>query len=167
MNRGDASAFNTLYARHRDWVVRLARRFSRNDADALDVLQETFSYLLRKFPGFRLTSSLRTFLFPAVKHLALTARRRAGRNTSNDLALQSVPDRTTNDSSIASSDLLAVLGALPESHRDVLLMRFVDGLSLAEIAKVSAIPLGTVKSRLHNGLNMLRENPKTKAYFKG
>ena len=52
INAGDANAFDTLYARYRDWVYRLARRFTGNHQDALDVLQETFTYLLQKFPGF-------------------------------------------------------------------------------------------------------------------
>ena len=42
----------------------------------MDVLQETFAYLHRKFPGFRLTSAMMTFLYPVVKHLAMAARRR-------------------------------------------------------------------------------------------
>jgi len=47
----------------------------------------------------------------------------------------------------------------------VLLLRFVDDLSLAEIAKAMNIPLGTVKSRLHNALAALRHDPRTKEYF--
>ncbi len=65
INGGDAGAFEVLYFRHRDWVMRLAMRFTGHHDDALDVLQETFSYLVRKFPGFRLTASITTFLYPA------------------------------------------------------------------------------------------------------
>ena len=43
MNAGDEAAFAQLYSRHRDWVVRLAYRFTRNEQDALDVLQEVFA----------------------------------------------------------------------------------------------------------------------------
>ena len=49
-NKGDPNAFETLYYRYRDWVYRLAWRFTGNQQDALDVLQETFTYLLGKFP---------------------------------------------------------------------------------------------------------------------
>jgi RNA polymerase sigma-70 factor (ECF subfamily) len=58
-----------------------------------------------------------------------------------------------------------VLAGLSEEHREVLLLRFVDGLSLAEIAQASEIPLGTVKSRLHNALDMLRQDARTKEFF--
>ena len=54
---------------------------------------------------------------------------------------------------------------LPETHREVVLMRFVDGLSLDEIATALDIPLGTVKSRLHNALNALRADPRVRKYF--
>ncbi len=72
INRADASAFESLYHRHRDWVVRLAYRFTHNHDDALDVLQETFSYLLRKAPNLTLTAKLTTYLYPAVKNISMS-----------------------------------------------------------------------------------------------
>ena len=50
-NGGDASAFEVLYLRYRDWVVNLAFRFTGDRDLALDVLQETFLYFLKNFPG--------------------------------------------------------------------------------------------------------------------
>ena len=179
INRGDVAAFEALYYRYRDWVVRLARRFTGNDADALDVLQETFAYLLGKFPGFRLTARMTTFLYPAVKHLALVARSK-GRyrpdpsdpsdpsdrsHLRHAVALDQIPAPAAEDPASTRSELAAVMAALPETHREVVLMRFVDDLSLAEIAEALAIPVGTVKSRLHNALETLRHDPRTLRYF--
>ena len=48
-------------------VVRLAHRFTGNADDAQDVLQETFKYMLGKFPGFKLTAAMTTFLYPVVQ----------------------------------------------------------------------------------------------------
>src|SRR6266481_5367864 len=76
MNGGDAAAFDSLYFRYRDWVVGLAHRLTGDSDSALDVLQETFLYFLRKFPGFRLTANLKTFLYPAVRNLSIAARRK-------------------------------------------------------------------------------------------
>src|SRR5690606_11144283 len=61
LNDGEAAAFDCLYHRHRDWAAALAHRFTRDRDTALDVLQETFLYLARKFPGFTLTCQLRSF----------------------------------------------------------------------------------------------------------
>ncbi len=82
MNGGDAIAFEVLYLRYRDWVVGLASRFTGDEDLAMDVLQETFLYLLKKFPGFALTASFKTFIYPAVKNLAIAARKKARGDTS-------------------------------------------------------------------------------------
>src|SRR5687767_703414 len=78
-NSGEAPAFDALYLRHRDWAANLAYRFCADRELALDVLQEAFLYLLKKFPGFELRCELRSFLYPVVKHLALNARAKAKR----------------------------------------------------------------------------------------
>jgi RNA polymerase sigma-70 factor (ECF subfamily) len=62
-------------------------------------------------------------------------------------------------------NLQAVLAAVPETHREVLLMRYVDDMSLEEIANALDIPLGTVKSRIHNALKMLAEDERTRRFF--
>ena len=166
LNQGDISAFNALYYRYRDWVVRLAGRFAGSDDDALDVLQETFAYVLRKFPGFQLTSAMTTFLYPVVKHLSLVAKRKRTRMASPDEGvLNAVPAGTGADPAKSRSELAAVMASLPETHREVLLMRFVDGFALEEIAQALDIPVGTVKSRVHNAIATLRKDPVTRAYF--
>jgi RNA polymerase sigma-70 factor (ECF subfamily) len=153
-----------LYYRYRDWAARLALRFSGNEADALDALQETFAYLARKFPGFRLTSKLTTFLYPTVKHFAQTARRR--RTKAGGAA--PLPDELIAPVSGVSdprAELAAVLGSLPEAQREVVLLRFVDDFTLEEIATALGVPLGTVKSRLHQALQALRADPRVRRYF--
>jgi len=165
INAGDSAAFEILYFRYRDWVAALAYRFTADEHAAADVLQETFLYLLKKFPGFRLTANLKTFLYPAVRNLSIAANRKARRYQADGLAspLEQVaaPDRQP----FAPGDLTAVLRDLPEEQREVLLLRFVDGLSLGEVAAAMTIPVGTVKSRMHNALQCLRQDPRTKEFF--
>jgi RNA polymerase sigma-70 factor (ECF subfamily) len=166
INSGDAAAFEVLYFRHRDWVVALAYRFTGDSDAALDVMQETFLYLLRKFPGFRLTANLKTFLYPAVRHLALAARHKAARYQATASELEQLEQAPAPPAvGAGADDLRFVLAALPEEQREVLLLRFVDGLSLAEIAEAMDIPLGTVKSRLHNALQTLRQDERTRNFF--
>jgi RNA polymerase sigma-70 factor (ECF subfamily) len=162
-NGGDAAAFDALYLRYRDWVVSLAQRFTGNHEDALDVMQDTFAYLLGKFPGFVLTCRMTTFLYPVVRSGALTRLRKAGREVADDELLALAPTRDELDA--RHDDLAQLLAALPAAQREVVLMRFVDGLTLAEIAEAMHVPVGTVKSRLHNGLARLRRDPRVRKYF--
>ena len=166
INGGDTRAFDALYFRYRDWVVRLATRFTGNPDDALDVLQETFAYVFRKFPGFRLTASMTTFLYPVVKNLSIAAKRKRTRMASTDAV--ETPEPAAGESTDARqqrSELEIVLAGLPETHREVLLMRFVDGMSLQEIAAALGIPEGTVKSRIHNAVVTLREDERARRFF--
>jgi len=163
-NEGDVSAFEVIYYRYRDWVVRLAYRFTGNKHDALDVLQDTFAYLLKKFPGFRLSAKMTTFLYPVVKHLSIAIQRKRRRYVSDDEIMREAAAPPEEDRP-SREELAAVLAGLPEKQRDVLLMRFVDGMSLQEIAEAVRIPLGTVKSRPHNALQTLRTDKRTRAYF--
>ena len=167
---GDLAAFEALYHRYREWTVRLARHFTGEEDLALDVLQETFSYFLGRFPGFELRARMTTFLYPVVRHLALRARDRA-RRTVGDAPLAAAEDVTaadtshSNSDSLLSRDLRRLMDELPEGQREAVLLRFVDGLSLEETARALGTPLGTVKSRLHLALARLREDPATRAYF--
>ena len=144
-------------------MVSLAYRFTGNRDDALDVMQDTFVYLLGKFPGFELTASLKTFLYPAVKHLSLQRRRKAGREVPDDGTLATVP--APADSGTGRDDLAHVVRSLPPEQAEVLLLRFVDDLSYQEIAEALSVPLGTVKSRLHKAVAALRHDAATKKYF--
>jgi RNA polymerase sigma-70 factor (ECF subfamily) len=168
LNAGDERAFDALYYRYRDWVLRLAYRFTGGHGDdALDVMQETFAYLFRKFPGFHLSAQMTTFLYPVVRNLSIAARRKRMRLVQPN-ADAPPPDPVAPSASDPESerrDLRAVLAALPEGQCEVLLMRFVDGMSLIEIGEALGVPEGTVKSRLHNALQTLRGDARARRYF--
>ncbi len=155
----DESAFDTLYRRHRDWVVRVALRIVGDEADALDVLQDAFLYVLRKAPHLEARAKFATFLYPAVRHLALERRRRRSRSRP---AVESVSDPDADGS---REDLVSALAGLSPELRETVLLRFVDGFSIQEIAARLAVPPGTVKSRLHQAIERLREDPGARRYF--
>src|SRR5438046_2380571 len=125
-------------------------------------MQETFTYFLRKFPGFVLTSSLMTFFYPAVKNLSLAARRKRLRAIGGEAQIDEL---LAPPASAQPSELAQALSSLSDLHREVVLMRFADSLSLEEIATALEIPIGTVKSRLHNALQLLRDDPRARQYF--
>jgi RNA polymerase sigma-70 factor (ECF subfamily) len=164
-NNGDSDAFEALYYRYRDWVYCLACRFTNNRQDVLDVVQETFTCLLGKFPGFELTASMTTFLYPVVKRFSCAMRNKSRRFTSE----KEIPDilvaSTSKETTRSRPELAAVLAGLSDEQREVMLMRFVDDMNLKEIAEALNIPISTAKSRLYRALRTLRNNSRTKGYF--
>lgn len=155
---GDASAFEVLYRRHRDFVLRIARRFGLHEQDALDVHQEVFLYVCRKLPQLELRASFTTFLYPAVKHLSLKRKGFLARFLPSGGLFggeEGVPEPTVGPR--CGDDFPRLVARLPAGQREVVLLRFVDGMDLAEIAAALGIPAGTVKSRLYNALKFLRE----------
>ena len=78
-NRGEEEALAEIYRRHGGWVLSLASRFTDRRDEAHDVLQDVFTYFLRQFPGFRLSSTLRAYLYPIVKHVAISRGRKSSR----------------------------------------------------------------------------------------
>jgi RNA polymerase sigma-70 factor (ECF subfamily) len=153
--RGEAAAFERLYQRYRPFVMRIAQRFgSRDPDDALDVLQEAFAWLIQKAPTLRLEHRLSTLLYPVTRHLARDRRVRRERAP----AELSRPEQVAAGAPpvAAGEDLEALLGGLSPLHREVVLLRFAEDLSLDEIAAALEVPLGTVKSRLHHAIQKLR-----------
>ncbi|MCH7228025.1 RNA polymerase sigma factor [Haloferula sp. A504] len=165
INGGDERSFQLLYDRHGEWVLRMAWRISGDEHVAQDVAQEVFRYFLGKFPGFELRCRLRTFLYPAIRNLSIGALRRERRfvgGESGALVIERMPAADPRASEF--HEFHRIIGRLSPDHREVLLLRFVDGMTLPEIAELTGIPLGTAKSRLHHALAALRadhdlENP--------
>ena len=149
-----------LYLRHRDFVVRVAQRICGDDHDTLDVLQETFLYVLKKGRALELRARFTTFLFPVVRNLALQRRRRR-----EAVLADEAEGAADADWPVRRDDLVAALGGLPPEQQQAVLLRFVDGLSLAEVAEVQGVPVGTAKSRLHQALAALRDDPRARRYF--
>jgi RNA polymerase sigma-70 factor, ECF subfamily len=165
LNAGDSSAFDALYYRYRDRVLRLAYRFTANHADAQDVLQETLTYLYKKFPGFVLTASMTTFLYPVVRNLsheAVRKRRRVGETVAD---LPDMPGFELANPDSTRADLASAMAGLSAPHREAVLLRFVDDLTIDEIAAATSVPPGTVKSRLHHAIAQMRQDPRVRSYF--
>lgn len=160
INSGDEKAFNILYYRHRDWIFRMAARLTGDAQLADDVLQEVFCYFLGKIPGFVLRCEIRTFFYPVIRNVSLNAMRKTRRYDGSPAAEIHLASLTTPHDNTGKSDeiskIVADLGAI---HREVLLLRFVDGMTLPEISELTGVPLGTVKSRLHHAIAALRQTP--------
>jgi RNA polymerase sigma-70 factor (ECF subfamily) len=167
LNRSQPRAFDQLYARHREWVWRVAVRYLGDESEAWDVVQTVFMDFLKRFPGFVLTSRLTTYLYPVTRHFAYAAarkRKRIATGIDENAPLPScAPPDAERDERL--DRLNQAISRLPAIHAEVLLMRFVDDLSMDEIGAALGVPPGTVKSRLHHAIAKLQADPDAAAYF--
>jgi RNA polymerase sigma-70 factor, ECF subfamily len=154
-NRGDESAMAAIYLRYRDWTVALASRFTGDHELAADVTQEAFAYLFSKFPGLVMRAKLTTLLYPAVKNTALAMKRKKKPESAGDAIEAHVAPGAPRETPDGRA-LAAAVGRLPDGQREVVLMRVVDEMAVAEIAAALGIPEGTVKSRLHHAIRALQ-----------
>jgi RNA polymerase sigma-70 factor (ECF subfamily) len=141
--------FRALYA--------AARRTTGNAQDAEDLVQETFLRGYRAFDRFAPGTNVRAWLY-AILHNARTDAVRRGRPIRETEELLSdgpavAPQQTGLD---ARLDLERALARVPETFREVLILRDVQELRYDEIAEALGIPIGTVMSRLHRGRALLR-----------
>ena len=136
-----------------------------NPWDADDLAQETFLVLASSGQAFEGRSSTYTYLYGILLNLERRNRRRAGMQKrklrvlwDNEPRQRTVPAAETSiEVSEWKSSLWAVVARLPDGQRQALVLRFSEHLRYDEIAEVLGCPVGTVKSRIFNGLATLRE----------
>jgi len=169
---GSAEAFRRIVERHQDSVYRLVVRMVRDPALAEDIAQETFLKAYRALPGYDPRWKLSSWLLKIAHNATIDQLRRQRLDTT---ALDLGPDSETGspierlaDDSVLDAeqqlrgralarDLQTVLATLDPAYRELLLLRFQEGLAYQEIAEVTGLPLGTVKVRLHRGRKRLAD----------
>lgn len=153
---GERAAFDQLVARYQQRLLRLVLRLLRDQAEAEDVVQETFLRAYRALPRFRGDAAFYTWLYRiALNGARNTILRRRQRGASVPLPSQlpaPLPDVGTPESMLLSKQvMLAIDGAmeaLPLELRTAIVLREIEGLSYEEIAQIMECPLGTVRSRI-------------------
>ena len=160
---GEATAFQRLAEQHSARLWRCALALGKEPHWAEDLAQETLVEAWRCLARFDGRCRFSTWLYGILRHRFLKGRRHRGAvQLSLPEALGQVADaaRTPDRAAEASEDAQRVrraVASLPEEHRLVVELRFFAGATLDEIAAALGCPLGTVKSRLHHGLEKLRQ----------
>ena len=154
--QGERRAMTAVVERHRDAVLRYARTLCRTEAQAEDVLQETFIAALRHAEGFRGTGSARGWLLAIAKRRALTAQRRRSGEPARFETLEALGAEAgwgatdeALDLRLKKEALHAALESLEPAAQEVLVLRDLEGLSGPEAAEVLGLSLAAMKSRLH------------------
>ncbi len=165
---GDADSFNELILRWERPIYALAYRTIGREEDARDVCQETFLRAFRALPGFRGQAKFSSWLYRIALNLCRDWVRRERRapvvqapedTDLMELAAAAEPSESIEDL-VARKDMTRaverIMATLPEEQRTAIVLKEYHGLTFQEIAELVGCPLSTVKTRLYQGLNVLR-----------
>jgi RNA polymerase sigma-70 factor (ECF subfamily) len=165
---GDEIAWRDLFQRHYPSLVRMASCITGSLDTAHDLAQESFVRLLRVDIRHR-NGSFKSYLATIAYRLALKERKRQGSNDGPgplsiaddapsplELAIQNETDRI----------IVRVMQSLSDDQREILALRYFGGHSYEEIARITGIPIGTVKSRIFYAIKTCREKLTERGVFK-
>jgi RNA polymerase sigma-70 factor, ECF subfamily len=162
LRRRDPELLDRLIEQYQYRLFRYLLCLTASRETAEDLFQETWFRVLDRGDQYNGKTSFEGWLFTIARHLVIDLYRRRRPESLDSLeepagvsAEQSPLDQAARRQ--RDDRMQASLGRLPAVYREVLLLRFQEELSLAEIAEVVAAPLPTVKSRLYRGLEALRQ----------
>ena len=173
LRRGENAAYEELVRTHGGRMLAVARRFLRSEEDARDAVQDAFVSAFRSIDAFEGGSLISTWLHRIVVNAALMKLRTRRRHPEQPIeellphyledghmAAPASPWRTTDPDGAEQRELRALLlrliHQLPDSHRNVLLLRDIEALDTEETAEIMGISPGAVKTRLHRARQALR-----------
>ena len=155
----DETALAQLYDTHRRMIFSVAMRILRDAGQAEDVLHDVFLRIWRQPPAFEARGALGAWLAVVSRNRAIDLLR--VRRPSEQLEDHPITSRgdlyKDMERSLMVDRLLPLIAGLPLVQREALEMAFFRHLSHAEISQITAIPLGTVKTRIRNALLKLEK----------
>jgi RNA polymerase sigma-70 factor (ECF subfamily) len=165
---GDVDSFNQLILRWERPIYALAYRVIGREEDARDVCQETFLRAYRALPGFKGEAKFSSWVYRIALNLCRDWIRRQRRNPVSqmpddidvlDAIAETGPSESVEDL-VARRELSAVveeaMSHLPAEQRTAIILKEYHGMTFQEIADLQGCPLSTVKTRLYQGLSVLR-----------
>jgi RNA polymerase sigma-70 factor (ECF subfamily) len=170
------ASFEDLFASVITCAFGVAQRYTRNQADAEDLVQEAALLAYRAFDSFESGTNFRAWFLKILTNCYYSTRRREKRRpVTSDL--DDTPDLYIYARSgqagfptqgpdpaaalldkLGTERIVKAINLLPEEYRVVSVLYFVEDLSYEEIARVLECPVGTVRSRLHRGRKMLQKS---------
>lgn len=162
------AAFEAEALPHLDAVYRVALRLSGEEAQADDLTQETMFKAFRSWHQYKRGTNVRAWLLTILRHTFINEYRKA-RRTGRTVEIgeieefrvfaevQDADPEGTFFNQIVDDEVLRAIDSLPNEFRETLVLSDVEQLSYAEIAQVTGVPIGTVKSRLFRARQALQQ----------
>lgn len=169
---GNESAYNMLFERYKKRIFHFLYRYTHNEGDSEDLLQETFMRVYRSKHSYNRIAKFSTWLYTIALNLAKTHHKKRTRmemvSFHTDEGQQSFevtdmlddrdlePDRMYQKRTVVRY-IEKALQRISTDFREVLVLRDIQGLSYEEISEVTGFPMGTVKSKLNRGRVQLQQ----------
>jgi RNA polymerase sigma-70 factor (ECF subfamily) len=160
---GDTVAFDALFYRYRDGIFRLGLAITKDPSAAEEIVVDTFARAHRALARLEPDTSLRPWLYRVAINLSYNRKPRKNVvfSSLDEAADEALANEDGSPPNVAEQAelrrlVLAAVEELGPKHRLVVVLHYLNGLNLAEIAEVVDCPVGTVKSRLHYALKRLR-----------
>ena len=140
-------------------LLRSAFVLSKNEADAQDLVQDTFIEAIKSADKFRGDSGLYTWLYGILFNLNRNFQRKNRPIYTDDIPEKSIPSNAASsiDNKISANILMDAIKKLPDTHREIIILRYYEHMKIEAIAVRIGINKGTVKSRLHYAVKYLRK----------
>ncbi|UQD50790.1 RNA polymerase sigma factor SigW [Bacillus methanolicus] len=169
--KGDQNAFGEIVELYKDKVFQLCYRMLGNRHEAEDIAQEAFIRAYVNINSFNINLKFSTWLYRIATNLCIDRIRKkkpdyyldAEVSGSDGLTMYSqiAADTALPEEELQSLELQETIqkeiSKLPEKYRTVIVLRYIEELSLNEISEILDLPLGTVKTRIHRGREALRQ----------
>jgi RNA polymerase sigma-70 factor (ECF subfamily) len=167
-SQGKRAGFEAEALPHLDTVYRVGLRLTGDETQAEDLVQETMLKAYRSWHQYRPGTNVRAWLLTILRHTFINQYRKAKRHAVQVDVNEIEPYTVFHDvhdtdpegrffSSIVDDEVLRAIDALPAEFRETLVLSDVEGMTYAEIADVTEVPVGTVKSRLFRARQALQK----------
>lgn len=159
---GSPEAWDVLFRRYQLPLYAYVFEMVRQQQPSLDIVQETFISAVRHLDGLREDRKFGSWLFGIAHQKCVQCwRRERRRPVPDEFVPAELPDPGEGPDEFLireeeEAGFMALIHQLPPAQRSALLLHFVEDFPLEEIAVICAVPLGTVKSRLHHAKKALR-----------
>ncbi|MFD9628529.1 RNA polymerase sigma factor SigW [Peribacillus muralis] len=169
--KGDHNAFGEIVEIYKDKVFQICFRILGNRQEAEDLAQEAFVRAFVNIRSFNIDMKFSTWLYRIATNLCIDRLRKKkpdyyldaevagtdGLNMYSQLASNMAKPEVEAESLELQETIQAEIMKLPEKYRSVIVLKYIEELSLKEISEILDLPVGTVKTRIHRGREALRK----------